>query len=288
MSDDTAFEIIRGVSALRARVASWRKQGLRVGMVPTMGALHEGHLTLVRHALQSCDRVVASIFVNPTQFGPNEDFSRYPRAEAADAAMLEGAGCHVLFAPSAEAMYPPGFATVVTAGKVAEGLCGRLRPGHFAGVATVVVKLLLQAGPDLACFGEKDYQQLQVIRRVVLDLDIPVVIEGVPTVREADGLAMSSRNRYLSAEQRSQAAGLIQILERIARRVGSEGADIATELEAGKAALTESGFTRIDYLEICDASTLEPLAALDRKARILAAAWLENTRLIDNIPLDPG
>lgn len=288
MTNHSSIEIIRGVAALRDRVASWRREGLRIGMVPTMGALHDGHLTLVRHALGRCDRVLASIFVNPTQFGPNEDFARYPRDEAADAAKLEGAGCHLLFAPTAEEMYPAGFATTVIPGPVADGLCGRFRPGHFAGVATIVTKLLLQARPDIACFGEKDYQQLRVVNRVVRDLDIPTAIEGVPTVREADGLAMSSRNRYLSPEQRKIAAALHQVLTRIARRVGKEGAAIAAALEEGKAALLGSGFTRIDYLEICDATTLEPLTEPGRKARILGAAWLESTRLLDNIPLDPA
>lgn len=298
MTKQPSIEILRGVAALRDRVASWRRQGLRIGMVPTMGALHDGHLTLVRHALGRCDRVLVSIFVNPTQFGPNEDFARYPRDEDADAAKLEGAGCHLLFAPPVEEMYPAAFATTVSPGPLTERLCGRFRPGHFAGVATIVTKLLLQAQPDLACFGEKDYQQLQVINRVVRDLDIPTAIEGVPTVREADGLAMSSRNRYLSAEQRKAAAMLYQVLGRIARRLGKEGGgteagEIAAAVDEGKAALIESGFTRIDYLEICDAQTLETLTTLapgtlpERNARILAAAWLGGTRLIDNIPLSP-
>src|SRR5258707_14818170 len=194
----TGLDIVRSVAALRARVGEWRREGEIVGLVPTMGALHEGHIALVRRARALCDHAVASIFVNPTQFGPNEDFARYPRDEAADAGLLAGAGCDLLYAPSVAEIYPPGFAVTVTPGPIAERQCGPFRPGHFAGVATVVSKLLLQSQADVTLFGEKDFQQLQVIRRVARDLDIPVEIEGWPTVGESDGLALSSRNVYLT------------------------------------------------------------------------------------------
>jgi pantoate--beta-alanine ligase len=274
---------VRSVAELRQAVSTFRQQGEKVGLVPTMGALHEGHLTLVRHAKGLAGRVVASVFVNPTQFGPNEDFSRYPRQEEKDAALLEGAGCDVLFLPQVAEMYPEGFSTTVTVAKVSEGLCGAFRPVHFAGVATVVSKLLLQALPDVAVFGEKDYQQLQVIKRMVRDLDIPVRIEGAATVREADGLALSSRNAYLSPEERKVAPSLNRALK-----------DVAAALKAGQSAeaacakakdwLIAQGFASIDYLEARDAETLSPALAPGRPARVLAAAWLGKTRLIDNIP----
>src|SRR5947209_17774 len=215
------LDIVRSVAALRARTGEWRRRGETVGLVPTMGALPEVHLALVRRARSLCDHAVATIFVNPTQFGPNEDFARYPRDEAADARQLEAAGCELLFAPDVGEMYPPGFSTTITVGAVAEGLCGPFRPGHFAGVATVVAKLLLQALPDVACFGEKDYQQLQVIKRMARDLDLPVRIEGVATVREADGLALSSRNRYLTPDERARAATISRVLNAIADEVGA-------------------------------------------------------------------
>ena len=201
----TTPKICPTVSAFRAELAALRKEGARIGLVPTMGALHEGHLALVRRAKEICDRVVVSAFVNPTQFGPGEDYSTYPRDEAADTAKLREIGVHAVFAPSVEEMYPPGFSTSVKVKGLTEGLCGAFRPVHFEGVTTVVTKLLLQVLPDVAVFGEKDYQQLQVIRRLVRDLDIPVAIEGVPTVREADGLALSSRNAYLSPGERAAA-----------------------------------------------------------------------------------
>jgi len=282
------LDIVRSVEALRARVASWRGAGATVGLVPTMGALHDGHIALVRHALARADRIVASIFVNPTQFGPNEDFTRYPRDEAADARMLAAGGCHLLFAPTVAEMYPPGFSTTITVGAIAEGLCGPFRPGHFAGVATVVAKLLLQAGPDIACFGEKDYQPLQVVKRMVRDLDLPVAIEGVATLREPDGLALSSRNRYLTPAQRHSAAAIFRILSTIAERLRIGESTIAAAVIWGKAELTAAGFDPVDYLEICDAAELTPLAALDRPARVLTAAWLGKTRLIDNLALEPG
>ena len=275
--------VARSVAELRRIVAQWRHAGEVIALVPTMGALHRGHLALVAHAKELADRVVVSIFVNPTQFGPNEDFTRYPRDEAGDAAQLAMAQCDLLYAPEAEEMYPQGFSTSVSAGKLAEPLCGRFRPGHFTGVATVVTKLLLQARPDIACFGEKDYQQLEIIRRVVRDLDIAVRIEGVPIVREADGLALSSRNAYLSAEERRIAPALHRVLAATRDRVAAGAAPDEAAAEGG-AALTAAGFTKIDYLEICDAETLGPWT-LHRPGRILAAVWLGKTRLIDNLAL---
>jgi len=276
--------ILRSVAALRGEVAQWRREGLRISFVPTMGALHDGHLSLVAAGLREADRVVVSIFVNPTQFGPNEDFAAYPRTEAADVAKLEGAGAHAVYAPSVEEMYPAGASTTVTVAGVSEGLCGTFRPGHFAGVATVVAKLLNQAQPDVALFGEKDYQQLQVIRRLVADLDIPVAIRGVPTLREADGLAMSSRNAYLSPEERATAPALHRVLQETAAklRAGAE-ADAATR--EGIAAILAAGFGSVDYLELRAADTLEPLARLDRPGRLIVAARLGRARLIDNIPV---
>lgn len=283
MAED--LDIVRSVADLRARVKYWRDQGLSVAFVPTMGALHRGHLALVRAGLELADRVVASVFVNPTQFGPNEDLSRYPRQEARDAELLEGAGCALLFAPTVEEMYPEGFATTVTVAGLSEGLCGDVRPGHFAGVATVVTKLLLQCGPDIALFGEKDWQQLMVIRRLARDLDIPVRIVGVPTVREEDGLAMSSRNAYLSAEERAIAPALYRALQDVAMGLAAGGA--AEELcHRAAAALLAAGFGSVDYIEVRDAATLAPVARLDRPARIIAAARLGGARLIDNLGVE--
>ncbi|MBF0560879.1 MAG: pantoate--beta-alanine ligase [Alphaproteobacteria bacterium] len=276
--------VVRSVMELRTEVATWHGAGLKVALVPTMGALHEGHLTLVQRAREVAGRVVVSIFVNPTQFGPNDDFDRYPRTEDDDRRRLATVGTDLLYAPGVEAMYPPGFSTTVTVGVVGEGLCGDFRPGHFAGVATVVTKLLLQAQPDIALFGEKDYQQLQVIRRLARDLDIPVTIEGVPTVREADGLAMSSRNRYLSGEERRTAAALPATLQRIATAI-SGGADVVASCAQAKMELVKAGFDRVEYLEVRDAATLALLTAapITRPARVLVAAWLGRTRLIDNL-----
>ena len=282
------IDIVRSVDALRTRVAAWRRDGATVGLVPTMGALHEGHIALVRHALSRSDRVIASIFVNPTQFGPNEDFARYPRDEGADAKMLAEGGCDLLYAPAVPEMYPPGFSTTVTVGAIAEGLCGPFRPGHFAGVATIVAKLLSQAQPDIACFGEKDYQQLQVIRRMVRDLDLAVRIEGVATMRAPDGLALSSRNRYLAPDERRSATAIYRVLTTIAARLRGRDTTIPAALARGKAELAEAGFAPIDYLAVCDAVDLAPVDLLDRPARVLTAGWLGKTRLIDNVALEPA
>jgi pantoate--beta-alanine ligase len=277
--------VMRTVADLRRTVAAWRAAGQTVGLVPTMGALHAGHLALVRRAQADCDRTIVTLFVNPTQFGAGEDFAAYPRDEAEDRAKLATVGADLLYAPGVTEIYPDGFATTVTVASLTDGLCGPVRPGHFSGVATVVTKLLLQSLPDAAYFGEKDYQQLLVIRRLARDLDIPVRIEGVPTVRDADGLALSSRNRYLSAGERAAAVALPTILRQVAERLTDPTRAVADETARARDALLQAGFTRIDYVEVCDAETLEPLAHVTRPARILAAAWLGSTRLIDNMPV---
>jgi pantoate--beta-alanine ligase len=276
--------LVRNVADLRRAVESWRASGGGVALVPTMGALHRGHLALVAHARERALHVVASLFVNPAQFGPGEDFSRYPRNEAADRAALEAAQCDLLYAPDLGEMYPPGFAVTIDPGPLAEPLDGKFRTGHFKGVATVVTKLLLQARPDIACFGEKDYQQLQIVRALVRDLDIPVEIEGVPIVREPDGLALSSRNAYLTPAERKIAPSLYRVLGDGAERVRG-GADPRGVERDAQEALLAAGFAKVDYVAACDAVSLEPLMRLDRPARILGAAWLGATRLIDNLAL---
>ncbi len=278
------FEIVRTVADLRAQVAQYRRSGASIGLVPTMGALHDGHLTLVRSAKLDNARVIATIFINPKQFGPTEDLSRYPRDEAADVALLKEVGADLLFAPDVGEMYPEGFSTSVSVGGISQHLEGASRPQFFNGVATVVSKLLLQAVPDRAYFGEKDFQQLQVVRRMVRDLNIPVAIVAVPTIREADGLAMSSRNRYLSPAQRKMASALPQIMH-----------DTVTELRGGLAAapiianakgrLHQAGFDRVDYLELCDEATLQPIPIARAPSRLFVAAYVGATRLIDNWPV---
>jgi pantoate--beta-alanine ligase len=280
-------QIIREREALRRAVAGLRAAGDRVALVATMGALHSGHIALVAEAKRRARHVVASIFVNPTQFGPNEDLATYPRREAEDAAMLREAGCALLWAPPAEEMYPTGFATTVSVAGVSEGLCGAARPGHFAGVATVVAKLLNQVRPDVALFGEKDYQQLAVIRRMTADLDMGVEIVGVPTMREPDGLALSSRNAYLSAAEREAARALPDALAEAAAAIAA-GSPAAPALERARARLAAAGFDPIDYVELRDAVTLAPVERVVRPARLLVAARLGRTRLIDNVPVDPA
>lgn len=278
----TVPAVIRSVAELRATIAAWRQRGETIGLVPTMGALHKGHLALVHRARAECRRVVVTIFVNPTQFGPREDFARYPRDLDADLGMVATAGADAVFAPGVDEMYPEGFATTVTVAGLTEGLCGPHRPGHFAGVATVVSKLLLQALPDIAYFGEKDYQQLQVIKRFARDLDIPVRIVGVGTVREADGLALSSRNAYLTPEQRRIAPTLHRVLVDMAAKLAG-GEDAAPIVSAGLAQLRDMGFEPIDYLSVVDAEALTPMDRVTKPARLAAAAYLGRTRLIDNV-----
>lgn len=276
---------------LRKSVAALRKEGETIGLVPTMGALHQGHLTLVRAARDQCDHVVASIFVNPTQFGPNEDLDAYPRQLAEDSAMLESEGCSLLWAPTVEAMYPEGFASSIAVSGVSANFCGASRPGHFDGVATVVCKLFNQVMPDMAFFGEKDFQQLAVIRTMARDLDLTSPrahdIIGVPTVREPDGLAMSSRNRYLSAEHREAAATLPRSMREAIARI-EDGAEVRETLAALEDALLGAGFSSVDYADLADASSLARLDALgERDARLLVAARIGGTRLIDNMAVTP-
>lgn len=279
--------IIRTLTELRATVAAWRREGARVGVVPTMGALHQGHLSLVEAALMRSDRVIVTLFVNPKQFNSAADLAAYPRTENEDAAKLTPAGAHLLYAPNPEEIYPGGFATTVSVSGVSEGLCGAHRPGHFDGVATVVAKLFLQTGADLAFFGEKDFQQLHVVRRMAKDLDIPIEVVSCPTVREADGLALSSRNVRLSPAERASAPKLAAILLDVARKL-SGGLDAAPFIEVAKVAIVEAGYREVEYLELRSADDLKPMQRADREARLLAAAWLGNVRLIDNVVVARG
>ncbi|MBV9529410.1 pantoate--beta-alanine ligase [Sphingomonas sp.] len=256
----------------------------KLALVPTMGALHAGHLALIDEAKRRADRVAATIFVNPTQFGPNEDLARYPRREEEDARLLEDRGCDLLWMPGIEDIYPAGFATRISVGGVSERWEGEARPGHFDGVATVVARLLLSVRPDIALFGEKDFQQLAVIRRMVVDLGLPVEIAGVPTVREPDGLALSSRNAYLSAEERRRAVALSATLG-AARDAILASRPVGPALTAARESLRSAGFSAIDYFALVDAATLEPLDAPAGEMRLIAAATLGATRLIDNLAL---
>lgn len=275
------MQIVRQLHALRDRVRLIRNNGNLIALVPTMGALHEGHLALVELARQQAESVIVSIFVNPKQFGPNEDFDRYPRREEEDARMLAEAGVSLLWMPPVEEVYPPGFATNVAVSGLGDRLCGAARPGHFDGVATVVSKLFNQVQPDIAIFGEKDWQQLAIIRRMTLDLDLPVEVIGMPTRRDADGLALSSRNAYLTAAQRKAALALPQALMAAVAEIG-QGKPVASVLANARAALKQAGFDAIDYVEFVDARSLEPLEKPVRDGRILAAARMGKTRLIDN------
>lgn len=281
------IEVVTTVADLRARVAEWRAEGLTVGLVPTMGALHEGHMSLFRQAKMMTDKVIVSVFVNPTQFGPNEDFDAYPRKLEEDCFKAKMAGASLVFAPSVAEMYPNGHATAVdVTGPLVDCLCGLARPGHFRGVATVVSKLLLMVSPDMALFGEKDYQQLMVIRRMVADLAIPVRIEGAPIHREVDGLALSSRNAYLSDSERANANLMYKSLWQAGQDIAG-GKRVQDALDWVADELVRLGFGRIDYLEMRDAETLAEMDSLDRPARLFAAAFMGKTRLIDNIPLEP-
>ncbi|EJN38976.1 pantoate--beta-alanine ligase [Pseudomonas sp. GM84] len=277
---------VKTVRELRAAVARARGEGKRIGFVPTMGNLHSGHAALVTKAAQRADFVVASIFVNPLQFGANEDLDKYPRTLAADQQRLLDAGCHLLFAPTVEEMYPDGMSvqTRVSVPNLSEGLCGASRPGHFEGVATVVSKLFNMVQPDLAVFGEKDFQQLAVIRAMVRDLNMPIQIIGEPTVRAEDGLALSSRNGYLTPEQRATAPVVYRTLKQIGEAIARGQVDFPALVEDSKAQLIAAGL-RPDYLEVRHAVTLRPATFGDRDLVILAAAYLGNTRLIDNLYL---
>ena len=278
------MEVFRELAGLRAALAA-AGEGREVALVPTMGALHAGHIALIEAARRPGACVVASIFVNPRQFGAGEDLSRYPRKELSDIAMLNEAGCDLVWLPPVEAMYPAGFATSIAVGGVSEGLDGAARPGHFDGVATVVAKLFNQVQPARAYFGEKDFQQLAVIRRLVADLDFAVEIVGVPTQRDDDGLALSSRNVYLDEEQRAKAVALPRALGQAARAIAGGAAPGAALAEA-RATLTAAGFD-VDYVELVDAGSLLPDPPADRRRQLLAAARLGSTRLIDNLAVPP-
>lgn len=276
--------IIRSISALRQQVDAWRMNGETIGLTPTMGALHAGHLSLIDTARKQggATRIVASIFINPTQFGAGEDFECYPRNEGRDLEMFAAAGCDLVFAPSVNEMYPSGFATTVKVHGLTDILCGRSRPGHFDGVCLIVIKLLLQAQAHCAVFGEKDWQQLAVIRRLAYDLDIPTRILGAPIVRETDGLAMSSRNQYLTPDERAIAPDLFKKITQIAQSAAPDSIEYI--LAHRRTALVSRGFDRIDYLEARNADDLQPWTG-DRIGRIFAAVFLGRARLIDNVAI---
>ena len=279
---ETGLIVARTVAAMREHVALWKAEGDLVAVVPTMGALHDGHLALVRAAQRDCSRVIVTIFVNPTQFTEDEDLDAYPRGEAADLAKLQALAADLAFLPGGDQMYPDGFATSVRIEGLTEVLCGLERPAHFGGVATVVSKLFNQSQADRAYFGEKDYQQSLVVRRMARDLDIPIEIVPVPTVREPDGLAMSSRNVYLSKAQRAVAPVLYRVLSGMAKRM-TEGETASAAINWGRAALESAGFDRIEYLEVRNAETLAPIDGAARNARVFVAAHMGETRLIDNV-----
>lgn len=283
-----AMEIERTIAGVRRQVATRRGAGRTIGLAPTMGALHDGHLSLVAAARSACDVVVVSIFVNPTQFGPNEDYTKYPRVEEDDLRKCREAGVDVAFVPPVEEIYPGGEATSVHVGKLTEHLCGPERPGHFDGVATVVAKLLNIVQPDRAYFGEKDFQQLRVIQQMVRDLDWPIEIVGCPIVREADGLAASSRNAYLSADERGRALAVHQALaagREMIRAGDREPLAITREM---RTILEDAGPTRIDYISIVDPGDLQPVERVDRRVLLAVAARFGRTRLIDNLLVDPS
>ncbi|NML11759.1 pantoate--beta-alanine ligase [Sphingobium sp. AR-3-1] len=281
------MQTLRDLPALRAAVDALKSDGKPLVLVPTMGALHDGHMALVEEARRHGRHVVVSIFVNPRQFGPNEDLDAYPRREAKDTQMLAAAGVDILWMPPVDVMYPAGYATNIGVSGVSEGLDGAARPGHFDGVSTVVAKLFNQVRPDIAIFGEKDYQQLAVIRRMVIDLNLGIEIIGMPTQRAEDGLALSSRNAYLSEEERKAALALPRALGEAKRQI-EKGEPVEGALAKAIATLAAHGFDPIDYVTLCDAATLAPMTVLDRPARLLGAAKLGKTRLIDNIAVDPA
>jgi pantoate--beta-alanine ligase len=275
-------QIVRSLTELKEARASLRSNGASLALVPTMGALHAGHMALIAEGRRRADHVAASIFVNPLQFGAGEDLDRYPRREEQDTRLLEEGGCDLLWLPSVADIYPGGFATNVSVAGLSDRWEGEARPGHFDGVATVVAKLLIAVAPDVAIFGEKDFQQLAVIRRMVTDLALAVHIVGFPTVRDADGLALSSRNAYLTADERRRALALPHSLEHARNRI-ADGEPVAAALEQAKQALRDAGFSKIDYLALVDSDTLEPVDAPGPNQRLIAAATIGRTRLIDNI-----
>ena len=286
--------MLRTIADVREQVRKRRAEGLSIGFVPTMGALHDGHLSLVKRSNELADRTLVSIFVNPIQFDRADDYSRYPRTEPEDVARLEAAtGCDAVFAPTVDEMFPDGrppqgtFATQVSVEGLSNRLCGLHRPGHFSGMSTLVMKLLMIGLPDVAVFGEKDYQQLQIIKRMVRDLNVPVRIEGGATVRESDGLAMSSRNSYLNTAERCQASGLYRALNAAAERIAA-GDNVAEILDQAKAAVLDAGFSSVDYITLVAPDTLASVDVLSGPARLVAAAWLGPARLIDNVPVPGG
>lgn len=281
------MQTIRQLKPLRKAIAAMCASGGKIALVPTMGALHAGHMALVSEARKRAQHVVASIFVNPKQFAPTEDLAAYPRRAAKDSAMLSEAGVALLWMPEVETMYPAGHATNVSVAGVSDGLDGAARPGHFDGVATVVAKLFNQVRPNIALFGEKDFQQLAVIRRMAADLDFGIEIVGVPTERDEDGLALSSRNVYLTEEERFQARALPRALGAAVAAIES-GGDVAEALSRAESALIDGGFQSVDYVALCDATTLQPIDTLDRPARLLAAARIGGARLIDNMAVSPA
>ena len=278
------MEVVRTIAELRQHTSRWRIAGQTIGLIPTMGALHNGHLSLIKLAQGKCDRVIATIFVNPRQFLPNEDFDEYPRNEESDIQKLIEMGVDLLFAPKAPEMYQPDASTTVVISKLTDCLCATSRPGFFDGVGTVVTKLLIQALPDLAIFGEKDYQQLLVIKRLTRDLDIPVEIIGAPTIREADGLAVSSRNVFLSKANRETASKVFEILKKTATAIAL-GNDVLVACEEARSELMLAGFSEIDYFEARHSETLELIHNFENNGRLFAAVWLGSTRLIDNLEI---
>jgi pantoate--beta-alanine ligase len=277
-------QTIRDMGQLGSALVALRAGGHRVALVPTMGALHDGHLALVEEAKRQADRVVATIFVNPLQFGENEDLERYPRREKEDSRALDRAGCDLLWMPTPEQMYPAGFSTTVSVAGLSKRWEGEARPGHFDGVATVVTKLIDAVRPDVAVFGEKDFQQLAIIRRLAIDLSLGAEIVGVPIVRDCDGLALSSRNAYLSDDERARAVILPKALHAAAQAI-EDGAPVNGAIEEARRALDDAGFAPIDYVALVDEATLEPLQSAAGRMRLIAAATLGSTRLIDNLPV---
>ena len=278
------MEVVRTIADLRQRISSWRVEGQTVSLVPTMGALHDGHLSLIKIAQEKCDRVVASIFVNPKQFLPNEDFEKYPRNEDSDIEKLVELGTDLLFSPNASEMYRADASTAVVISQLTDCLCATSRPGFFDGVGTVVTKLLIQTLPDIAIFGEKDYQQLLIIKRLARDLDIPTKIIGAPTIREIDGLAVSSRNVYLSPTHRETAPSIFKVLKTTATAIAL-GDDASLAAKKAHDDLVLAGFSKIEYFEARHSETLEPIKDTRNPGRLFAAVWLGSTRLIDNLEI---